>query len=1207
MPTESPTNKPGESVEHAVAEAVKKAVGEEIVAAVGEDLVNQVVEEAVATGGVGGEMGQEAVEEAVEEVVEEMGQALVGQAAEEVAQVAVGSYGGDMGNLDDPTAIPIIPTSKPSAVPTSKPSVVSTSKPVVPSPVPAALPTADQQKMGVTAATTSDSDAVLITTPSPTPVPGVPCADGNHGCDSQTTKCVLVQAMTTIVDGAYDPNGLVAVCECLDGLFTSPDSPTECLYTSAGDTPSAGDATAAADASTDGCGPNVFALLGCDEVTQLCSPLPSPHCTCKKEFVGMCDEPTGNPTVAPTFANMCDEPRGCDTVSTACITIALDESSSSYICQCLDGFDQDPTNLQACLAVPTMAPTASMLVGTGSPSISPTYAPTARPTVAQCADGNHGCDPASTICISMLVEEISEGAIETGVVISCQCLDSFLPNPNNASVCTKGGAVALVPTVALDTMVPTHAPSWDACADGTHGCDAATTRCSFVETGEGGVVTCQCLEGHSRRPDTMMACASIDPTKDDLQSLWTPAPTPPPPTPRQSGCDPATSTTKWREYCALPDRTLTALVFPIDTENLVCAGSVVEEEVPDLQACVKHCSVTLGGPPFCSFVKYYAEERRCLWSAACASVVTAVDAYETDETNQRRIRRIELEHERLNEAHEEHAVGARRLAREVQSEPQPDDATLLPAAPAIYSLQCVFSRDLYETCKWAQDSANSKNALLGLPPLPWGSSLSTSTNAGWKELHSLVQSALADGSTNTTATTELPIVGRNIGLAKCRSDCASNTSCQFFAYSEELVLCVQLEHWEGSQDLAEKCAYISTPDSTLQTPSTADVQGDFMRKWTVHMIDDADFVLYGGEAHAEDEQCDCINGYIPAKDKLENTRCMPNGTHSDSLAGVDSSQCSAVLVKGPFPEDVTVDADSLSAALSTYYQDCTISWACTAAAESRCVINTGRCTLAHGSAWVRSECSDPVLDPMVQQPGQLCKAADFGLAFSVQVTLEACDGTFADASVRGANSTVYPSKAPTKAPAVESTKSNTWAHLRSAVYTGGENQTVNQTGAPQTAELVSAELVSTEQTAVGVGGEGTHWAGTMLVTSGALAVGVLLVVVGVRKRRAAAFGVNQHFSDNNRGKGGSSDNYGPSAAALSTSLFMPHSRGSIVSAIDTRGGVDEIEMSRSGFRWGGATGSALASYAAGGGASPPAAHEERGGGMPLVPDAAGVL
>jgi hypothetical protein len=240
---------------------------------------------------------------------------------------------------------------------------------------------------------------MVLVTALPTPAPLHICADGNHGCDTQSTACVVHMA----------DESMWAACECVAGYEKSADSVVSC------------------NKMLEPCNSTMY---GCETVTEICVPNPLPHCECVPGYTNSTVEllngdlffeclttpvptyhptilptmpvaaPTINPTARPTYADLCEGGNhGCDTKSTVCRTSYMDETER-VVCECLPGYEANDDNLQMCITAQSMEPTkqptiarsaaASNLLGTLVPSAVPTERPTLAPTAAVCADGNHG-------------------------------------------------------------------------------------------------------------------------------------------------------------------------------------------------------------------------------------------------------------------------------------------------------------------------------------------------------------------------------------------------------------------------------------------------------------------------------------------------------------------------------------------------------------------------------------------------------------------------------------------------------------------------------------------------------------------------------------------------------------------------------------------------------------------------------------------------
>jgi len=300
------------------------------------------------------------------------------------------------------------------------------------------------------------------------------CEDGAHGCDEQTTLCI------PLGDGGY-------VCTCKEGYIADFSSTTMCFATPA-PTPE----------------PSMLPTLQPSPIPTLAPSVPPTG------------QPTQAPTHMPTPIHCSGHgaPFGCDTATTICVTeppgsmrnarnpvdpnaprpgegrgdpdtvkpmsdVPLDpnvpvldddtlpstgaESDEAvHYCVCLEGFVTDPASAFSCLvtgapsAVPTELPTREPTkFPTLPPASDPTVSPTHRPTRLTCADGEHGCDAITTLCLQTLT---SEG----GASYACVCREGFVPNPDSDKNCMATGAPTLLPTpkpCAMDI------------------CDSVSTRC----------------------------------------------------------------------------------------------------------------------------------------------------------------------------------------------------------------------------------------------------------------------------------------------------------------------------------------------------------------------------------------------------------------------------------------------------------------------------------------------------------------------------------------------------------------------------------------------------------------------------------------------------------------------------------------------------------------------------------------------------------
>ncbi len=109
------------------------------------------------------------------------------------------------------------------------------------------------------------NDGILEVTALPTPAPLASCGDGNHGCDTETTTCVVVG----VGEGAMEL--LKAECKCLDGYLPSPQSLLKCV-------------TSAEARGFEECDSIVE---GCNPISEICRADPEPHCICADGFRNM--------------------------------------------------------------------------------------------------------------------------------------------------------------------------------------------------------------------------------------------------------------------------------------------------------------------------------------------------------------------------------------------------------------------------------------------------------------------------------------------------------------------------------------------------------------------------------------------------------------------------------------------------------------------------------------------------------------------------------------------------------------------------------------------------------------------------------------------------------------------------------------------------------------------------------------------------------
>jgi hypothetical protein len=156
-----------------------------------------------------------------------------------------------------------------------------------------------------------------------------------------------------------------------------------------------------------------------------------------------------------------------------------------YVCECLEGFEADPSSATRCLA-----------------PVAPTPGPVSR---QPCIDGDHGCDTITTQCMIESQNFDCEYYVCEGYV--CDCLEGFAEDD------ASGGMSCAVP-VAPTPVPPTPAPTTAGrpCLDGAHGCDTSSSICMIEHQDyeceyyvcEGYV--CECLEGFVADPDSKGNC-----------------------------------------------------------------------------------------------------------------------------------------------------------------------------------------------------------------------------------------------------------------------------------------------------------------------------------------------------------------------------------------------------------------------------------------------------------------------------------------------------------------------------------------------------------------------------------------------------------------------------------------------------------------------------------------------------------------------------
>ncbi len=580
--------------------------------------------------------------------------------------------------------------------------------------------------------------------------------------------------------------------------------------------------------------------------------------------------PTTGPSSAPSYSNTCDDGNhGCDTDSTVCLALSGNGQGEQHAvsgleCRCLPGFDPLPSSLVACTAqttaVPTKSPTLNptqlaAIVATEAPTTMPTALPTSFPTAAICADGPHGCDLATTDCLSFVTLD----AVRTSVIITCVCKEGFRPDPSNVSHCMGQHEDAIptpIPPTSVPTAVPTAAPTVGTpCTDGDHGCDALSTVCVLATLGATGlkVVTCECRDGYSVSSESTSSCkaegtpapsAAPAPEYNSTASLWTPAPVPAMATPLPSKCDRTTSLKQWQTFCVRPDRNMSVWSYP-GTGAVYCEGaSIVETETK--ADCVRFCQEQ-GGPPRCSFVKYISRSKQCIWSGGhCDDILNAEYFAQFDQNSvqrrrkRRSWRRLKQEsglprprlgasgdefEDELELAFEEELDQDKAGAMSPYNQDRFEDELKFAeeefqeleeqavlhddqkhssdsdSEGEIMELHCAFSRSMYDTCLWLRQRQNTSYDPSYVPQ-HWG----------WKRLRELVHHARVtqEYGVNNLALSEghAAVKERQIGLASCYDNCHSDPMCAYFAYNEEMMECEQIGGLVDNYHFHQSCGYL---------------------------------------------------------------------------------------------------------------------------------------------------------------------------------------------------------------------------------------------------------------------------------------------------------------------------------------------------------------------------------------------------------------
>jgi hypothetical protein len=365
-----------------------------------------------------------------------------------------------------PTHIPTItPTNSPTKDPTksSPPSLAPTLEPTL-------RPTADPTLMPSHAPTFQE------------------CDDGAHGCDEQTTLCI------PLGDGGY-------VCTCREGYIADFSSTTMCFATPA-PTPEPSMLPTLQPSGVPTEAPTVpptrnptlapthlptavhcagtGAPFGCDTATTICVTEPPGSLRDRSNPVDpnapRAGEGRGDPNTVEPMSDVPLDPNVPVLDDDVAPSAGGDGEDTTHYCVCLEGYVTNPDDPFSCLStiaptfVPTFLPTNEP---TGFPTedaeVVPSFAPTHRPTRLTCADGQHGCDEITTLCLQTLS---SDG----GASYACVCKEGFIPNPDSDTSC-------------MATASPTAAPTPKPCDMDI--CDTTSTRCvdltaSEDDAGDGG-------------------------------------------------------------------------------------------------------------------------------------------------------------------------------------------------------------------------------------------------------------------------------------------------------------------------------------------------------------------------------------------------------------------------------------------------------------------------------------------------------------------------------------------------------------------------------------------------------------------------------------------------------------------------------------------------------------------------------------------------
>jgi hypothetical protein len=650
------------------------------------------------------------------------------------------------------------------------------------------------------------------------------------------------------------------------------------------------------------------------------------------------------------------------------------------------------------------------------------------------------------------------------ILIECECLDGFKTNPLDTTTCLDNNAT-VVPylsmnmnrtnetngTTSAPVAAPTHAPTWQACVDGDHGCDPYSTRCVSVTAGLIIVTTCNCLEGYVELTNSTTHCELVQaaPTPNAFWGLNTPAPTPvQEPAAFIEGCDAATTKPSFNPFCHGDDRRLALWQFP-NSATRYCEKMSLKENVSSLGDCQDYCGHTLGGPPVCTDIKYDSHKEFCYWAPDCS-----------------RPREHDLEHEHDLRFHDHESEN-------------------------IYGMQCSFRKNLYQTCLWANEVFPEEYDLSYTP------SAEEHDEAGWKALRELVGRAGNDPNASATASAsdpwssgtsgagDLPVVevghlrrrrlngvdaeGNEVeevvvddadetyGLIDCLRRCETEEHCRFIAYNQiHISACLllgelhlptfkqncgytfesidsfeeeleeELESGEPLQDVEGNMAHVALPVQEL-------LSGFFL-----YMVRDADFTLYEHHTKANmhvmagsnnaswsrymqnatrqlqaaqaaeilaDDTCACKVGHV----RLDSKTCVRKETLSN---------CTEVTVRGPISLDGQ-SKKSFHEQVIDAYKDCIIFWDCNKdgrknSDEVQCVMSEDATCLLDKPAYDIEGCD--ALYSNLLQTGRNCMAAsvldgETEVALQIEIKEGLPDGGMGQIELG-----VAPTKSPTAPP-----------------------------------------------------------------------------------------------------------------------------------------------------------------------------------------------